>query len=114
MLGQLNTVIGNPITNPLAKDAMIKVLVGPSEGWQDHVMRVIELQKDGYTPKHTHAWPHINLVLEGTGILYLNGVENEVQAGAYAYIPGGELHQFKNAGDRPFKFVCIVPKEGHQ
>lgn len=114
MLGQLNTVIGNPITNPLAKDAMIKVLVGPSEGWQDHVMRVIELQKDGYTPKHTHAWPHINLVLEGTGILYLNGVENEVKAGAYAFIPGGELHQFKNAGDSPFKFVCIVPKEGHQ
>lgn len=114
MLGQLNTLTGNPITNPLAKDAMIKVLVGPNEGWQDHVMRVIELQKDGFTPKHAHAWPHINLVLEGTGILFLNGVENQVQAGAYAFIPGGELHQFKNAGDSAFKFVCIVPKEGHQ
>ena len=114
MLGKINEVSGTLVTNPLAKDALMKVLVGPSEGWGDHVMRVFELQPGGYTPKHAHDWPHINVVLEGKGTLFINGIENPVEAGAYAYIPNNELHQFKNAGDKPFKFICIVPKDGHK
>jgi len=114
MLGQINDLISKPVLNPDAKDASVKVLVGSNEGWDDHVMRVFELQVGGYTPKHTHDWPHINLVLEGSGILFLNGIENKVEAGAYAYIPSNELHQFKNSGNQVFRFICIVPKEGHK
>jgi quercetin dioxygenase-like cupin family protein len=114
MLGKIDKVSGTPVTNPAAKDALMKVLVGANEGWDDHVMRVFELEVGGYTPKHAHDWPHINVVLEGEGTLFLNGQENPVEYGAYAYIPGGELHQFKNAGNTTFKFICIVPKEGHK
>jgi len=114
MLGQIDKLSGTIVTNPAAKDAVMKVLVGANEGWDSHVMRVFELQVGGYTPKHAHDWPHINVVLEGKGTLFLNGQENPVETGAYAYIPNGELHQFKNAGNTPFKFICIVPKEGHK
>jgi quercetin dioxygenase-like cupin family protein len=37
-----------------------------------------------------------------------------VEAGSYAYVPADKLHQFRNAGDGMFRFICIVPKEGHQ
>ena len=37
-----------------------------------------------------------------------------VSPGTYAFVPSGCRHQFRNAGDDTFRFICIVPKEGHQ
>ena len=95
------------------KSAAIKALISPAEGWDGYVMRVIELGEDGYTPKHTHDWPHINYIIEGEGTLHIEGKDNPVSAGSYAYVPTGSLHQFKNNGSGTFRFICIVPEEGH-
>lgn len=113
-LGHIDDLMGTVIDNPEVKDAMMKVLVGPSEGWEGHYMRVFELGAGGFTPKHTHPWPHINYIIEGEGTLFLNGKENPIKAGAFAYVPSDELHQFKNTSDKPLKFICIVPEEGHK
>lgn len=102
-----------PITSPEAKNAMMKAVVGDKEGWQDHVLRIVELDKAGYTPKHAHPWPHINYMIEGTGILHLDGKDEPVEPGSYAYVPPDTMHQFRNTGDQPFRFICIVPKSGH-
>lgn len=107
-------VIARKIDLPIVKNAAMKVLVGEQEGWGDHVMRVIELGQDGYSPKHAHPWPHINYMLEGSGVLEVDGKEQPVKAGSYAYVPADMEHQFKNAGSGTFRFICIVPKEGHQ
>lgn len=114
MLGNIDQLKGNPITNPEARNATMKVLVSPTDGWLDYVMRVIEIEPEGYTPKHSHPWPHINYVIEGHGELMMDGKINPVTAGAYAFIPGDTLHQFRNVGKTTFKFICIVPKEGHK
>jgi quercetin dioxygenase-like cupin family protein len=113
MIGNIHQLTGKPIANPLAKDAVMKVLVSPEEGWKDHVMRVIEISPGGFTPFHSHPWPHINYVIEGNGLLRLGETSTNVEAGAYAFIPGGTEHQFRNAGKEKFSFICIVPKEGH-
>jgi quercetin dioxygenase-like cupin family protein len=113
MLGQIKETTGKPVLHPEAKEASVKVLVGSNEGW-NHVMRVFELEVGGHTPKHAHDWPHINYILEGSGVLFLNGLENKVEAGSYAYIPSNELHQFRNVGNEVFKFICIVPSENHK
>lgn len=102
------------INNDATKGASIKALISPKEGWKGHVMRVLELEEGGYSPKHEHPWPHINYILEGEGYVYLNGEKTSVKAGSYAYIPAGELHQFVNTGNSTFKFICIVPEEGHK
>lgn len=102
------------VNNPNAKDASMKVLIGAAEGWDSHVMRQLELEPGGYSPKHSHPWPHINYVLEGEGTLFASDVEQPIKKGSIAYIPAGELHQFKNAGPAKLVFICIVPKEGHQ
>lgn len=104
----------NPITHKDASNAFMKVLISEKEGWNDYVMRVVEVEKDGFTPKHSHPWPHINYMIEGEGILMMNGKDHPVKAGSYAFVPKDTLHQFKNAGDKVFKFICIVPKIGHQ
>ena len=104
----------NTINHSDAHKAQIKVMVGPEQGWSDYVMRMIELDPDGYTPHHTHAWPHINYIVEGDGLLHMDGKDTPVSAGSYAYVPTGMIHQFKNNGSGKFRFICIVPKEGHQ
>ena len=99
--------------SPDVKKAAMKALISQSEGWQDHVMRIIELGEGGYTPRHTHDWPHINYVLEGQGLLHLEGQDTLLETGSFAYVPAGSLHQFTNTGKGIFRFICIVPTQGH-
>lgn len=103
----------NEVNHPEAKDASMKVLVGPDQGWEGYVMRTFEVEPGGYTPRHNHPWPHINYIIGGKGKLFLDGKENEIEAGSYAYVPSGETHQFQNTGDEVLEFICIVPEEGH-
>ncbi|SHI89109.1 cupin domain-containing protein [Desulfosporosinus lacus] len=105
-------VLGTPINNDQIKNAVKKVLISPDQGWEGYVMREFELGQGGYTPRHTHPWPHINYILEGTGSLYLDGQDYALEAGSFAFVPSNELHQFTNTGDGRFAFICIVPEEG--
>lgn len=106
----LNTI---KVIHPSALHSSMKALVGPAEGWEGYVMRVVEVNEDGYTPKHSHPWPHINYMLEGNGELMIDDQTHKVFSGSFAFVPPNALHQFRNAGKGIFKFICIVPKEGH-
>lgn len=114
MIGHLNQLEKKALSSVEVKNASIKVLVSPKEGWDGYVMRVLDVEKEGYTPKHSHPWPHINYVISGEGELMLDGKIEKVSAGSYAYIPGNTLHQFRNIGESTFTFICIVPEEGHK
>lgn len=113
IVDNINSVEGKTVNSPKAKGALMKVLVGPSEGWEDYVMRELEVEVDGYTPKHSHPWPHINYIISGRGELLIGERVNPITEGSFAYVPSNELHQFKNVGNEVLKFICIVPKEGH-
>lgn len=112
-IGKDSDITAAQIDHPDVHNAAMKVLIGPDQGWPDHVMRVVELGPEGYSPRHTHNWPHINYMLEGEGVLMMEGKETPVSAGSIAYVPAGMDHQFRNTGDGLFRFICIVPKEGH-
>lgn len=114
VVGHLNQLEATQIMSSEAKNAAMKVLVSPKEGWEGHVMRVIELEPEGYSPKHQHDWPHINYIIEGEGTLLIDDQIIEIKAGSYAYVPANTRHQFSNVGNTPFKFICIVPEEGHK
>lgn len=100
------------LNHPEVKDAVKRVLISPQEGWEGYVMRTFELGEGGHTPKHSHDWPHINYITHGKGILHLDGKDYELEAGSFAYIPNGKIHQFRNIGSVPFSLICIVPAEG--
>ena len=112
-IGHVTELENKVANNPLAKDAKMRVLVGAEQEWDNRVMRVFELETGGFTPRHQHAWPHINDIIDGEGFFFLNGQPNPIFAGSYAFVPENELHQFQNTGDNPFKFICIVPSDGH-
>lgn len=114
MIGHMDLLQAKELTSSEVKNTSMKVLVSPKEGWDGYVLRVLEVEKEGYTPKHQHPWPHINYIIQGDGELMIAGKVEKVTAGSYAYIPGNTLHQFKNVGEDVFKFICIVPEEGHR
>lgn len=95
-----------------AENVKKQVLIGPEQGWEGWIMRSFYLEKNGHTPRHQHPWPHINYILSGKGILYLDGEEYNVEPGSVAYVPDNKVHQFKNNGDEVFSFICIIPEKG--
>lgn len=113
MIGNAKDVVRKVYSGDAVKDASMLKLVGKEEGWDSHVMRIIELGPYGFSPKHEHDWEHINYIIEGEGTLFIDGEEKPVKAGSYAYVPAGELHQFRNATDKTMRFICIVPTRGH-
>ena len=112
-VGHLDLLEKKKIENEKTKGASVSVLVSPKEGWEGYVMRVFELEPGGYTPKHQHPWPHINYIIEGEGELMIDGVINQIKSGSYAYVPSDTIHQFQNHSQHVFKFICIVPEQGH-
>ncbi|MDK2824561.1 MAG: hypothetical protein PWQ67_1527 [Clostridia bacterium] len=102
------------MNGPGINNAFKQVLIGPEQGWQDYVMRLITLRSNGNSPKHQHPWPHINFIVSGNGILYMNGQEYPIKAGSIAYVPNNIEHQYINTSTEDLSFICIVPKEGEK
>lgn len=113
IVGNINNLQGKKVESSEVKNTLMKVLISPKEGWNGYVMRVVEVEEGGYTPKHQHPWIHINYVIEGVGEIFIDGVANKVSAGSFAQVPKDVIHQYKNTGKEVFKFICIVPEEGH-
>jgi len=111
-VGHVTQVPSNEVSAPGARSVSRQALIGPPEGWDGWVMRQFTIRAQGFTPRHRHDWPHINYVLQGAGILYLEGQEHTLSAGSIAYVPANAEHQFMQKGGEDLIFICIVPQEG--
>lgn len=38
----------------IAEKVIKQVLIGPEQGWEDYVMRMFTLEKEGKAPHHSH------------------------------------------------------------
>ena len=92
--------------------AVKQLVLGDADGVPAYSVRVFTLEPGGFTPRHEHASEHLNYIISGRGQLVdPDGEPRELAAGDFAYVQPHELHQFRNAGDEPFVFICAVPKE---
>ena len=92
-----------------AKNVTGRVVIGKADEASNFCMRVFKLDKDGHTPRHSHDWEHEIFFHSGEGEIWRDGTWIHVSPGFVAFIPGGEEHQIRNAGDEPLRFVCLVP-----
>jgi len=99
----------NRVEDPEAKEVFIRVLVGPDDGAEKFHMRRFRVRPGGYTPKHAHAWEHEVFVLAGQGIALTPEGEKAITAGDVIFVPGGDLHQFKNNANADLEFLCLIP-----
>jgi quercetin dioxygenase-like cupin family protein len=87
-----------------------EVVNKPNDGAPTFCMRVFDVDPGCGTPYHTHDWEHEVYVLEGEGVaVNANGDETPVSRDSVVFVPGGELHGFKNTGDKNFRFICVIP-----
>nr|WP_319776499.1 cupin domain-containing protein [uncultured Sphaerochaeta sp.] len=96
----------------IAEKVIKQVLIGPEQGWEDYVMRMFTLEKEGKAPHHSHSWQHVIFAVEGKGNLFMDGKDYPLESGSVAYVPDAIDHQISNAGEEQFVFICIVPKRG--
>jgi len=98
-----------PVTMPGASGCTVRWLVGEADGAPNFAMRQFEVQPGGFTPRHSHPYEHEVFVLEGTGVVFEGDVEHGFRAGDVIYVAPDEVHQFRNTGATPLKFLCLVP-----
>jgi len=61
------------------------------------------------TNAHSHDInEEIFYCVSGTGIMIVDGEEQEYTPGAVVFVPPGAVHQVVNTGDVPLKSVCAV------
>lgn len=95
-----------------ASGAWKQLPLGSPDGVPVYSYRVFTVEPGGYTPYHSHPYEHMNFVIEGDGVLVNEkGERTALKQGDFALVAPGEKHQYRNAGDKPFKMICGVPKE---
>ena len=94
---------------PGAESCKVRWLVGQEDGASNFSMRQFEVEQGGFTPRHSHPYEHEVFVLSGTGVIVENETEHPIKSGDVIYVAPDDIHQFKNTGDGPLSFLCLIP-----
>ena len=106
---RVEDVPANAVEVDGASGVQIQWLVGAEDRPEHFYMRLFILQPGGHTPQHDHRWEHEVFVLEGEGTVVTADGEQRIGRSSVIHVRPGETHQFCNSGDRPLKFLCLVP-----
>jgi quercetin dioxygenase-like cupin family protein len=87
----------------------MRCLIGEADGAPSFTMRQFEVAPGGYTPQHKHAHEHEVFVLEGSGVVMIEGTERTLRPGTAVFVPPQHLHQFRNTASTTLKFLCLIP-----
>ena len=98
-----------PVTMEGSSGCQVRWLIDESQGAPNFAMRQYEVSPGGYTPRHSHPYEHEVFVLEGQGVVFEGDVEHPLVPGNVVLIAPNEIHQFRNTGSAPLKFLCLVP-----
>jgi quercetin dioxygenase-like cupin family protein len=91
----------------------VRQLVGSAEQAPNFTMRQFEVATGGHTPKHSHPYEHEVFVLAGSGEILEGNKAHRLHAGDVVYVAPNEIHQFRNTGEGPLKFLCLVPNSAY-
>lgn len=114
MVKQTRQVTQQPVTMEGAENCRVRWLVSESEGAPNFALREFEVAPGGYTPRHSHPYEHEVFVLEGEGTVLEGERIHPLKAGDVVFVAPHDVHQFRNTGTAPFKFLCVVPNSSSQ
>ncbi len=69
---------------------------------------------DGKLSAHRHEQPEIYLVLDGTGIVTIDGSPSAVSPGVSVFIPGGALHSVRSTGTTDLRFAYVLAADSFE
>jgi quercetin dioxygenase-like cupin family protein len=100
-----------PVEMEGSQGCTVRWLVSESDGAPNFAMRRFEVAPGGFTPRHSHPYEHEVYVLEGEGEVFEGDRAHRLKPGVVVYGQPDEVHQFKNTGQTPLKFLCLVPND---
>ena len=106
---QCSEVPASEVTMEGAAGCRIRWLIGEVDQAPNFAMRQFEVEPGGHTPKHTHDYEHEVYVLAGEGVLVDGDAELPLAAGSVVYVAPNDVHQFRNTGEQPLRFLCLIP-----
>jgi quercetin dioxygenase-like cupin family protein len=87
----------------------VRWLLGERDAAPNFAMRQFEVAPGGYTPRHSHPYEHEVFILEGQGVVFEGNDPHTLKAGDVVLVKPDEIHQFRNTGASPLKFLCLIP-----
>lgn len=102
---------GKPMQMDGVKGVQMRMMVGRDDGAANFSMRHFTVEPGGYTPHHQHNYEHEVLILEGAGEAQDGDAVHPIRAGDVLFVQPNTVHQFRNTGSTPLKFLCLVPTQ---
>jgi quercetin dioxygenase-like cupin family protein len=109
LIRDVNEVDQTKVETEGAEGVHIRWLISEETGAPNFAMREFTIEPGGRTPRHAHDWEHEVYVLAGNGTVVSEEEETQLLPGSVVFVPGGEMHNFKNSGAETFRFLCLVP-----
>jgi len=67
----------------------------------------VELPKDQGPPPHDHPWDEAYYIVDGDVWFMVQNKEQVFSTGDFVYAPGGTLHSFRGAGEKPARVLVF-------
>jgi quercetin dioxygenase-like cupin family protein len=92
-----------------AANCRVRWLIGEGDQAPNFAMREFEVAPGGHTPRHFHDYEHEVYVLGGEGVVVDGDAERPLAAGDVLLVAPNDVHQFRNTGSEPLRFLCLIP-----
>lgn len=92
-------------------DRQFRVVADPESGLRSatHFVGYIPVAK---APDHFHTYDEVIYVLEGEGMMHMNGESTELSPGSCIHLPNRTVHCLENVGDDVMRVVAVFRPAG--
>jgi mannose-6-phosphate isomerase-like protein (cupin superfamily) len=90
---------------------LISAGLTPSAGL---TLGVAHVPSGGSLAPHRHEQPEVYLVLDGTGVVTIDGSPSHLRPGSSVFVPGGALHSVRAAGATPLRFAYVFAADAFE
>ncbi len=99
-------------TIPAGKDREFRFVINPDAGCRD-VTQFVGWIPPGRAPTHYHLYDEVIYVLDGDGVLHLEGQpDTPITTGTCIHLPPPVQHCLENTGDRPLRVLGVFHPAG--
>jgi mannose-6-phosphate isomerase-like protein (cupin superfamily) len=96
---------------PAGDDRTYRVLVDPAIGCRN-VTQFVGYISAVAAPAHVHTYEEVVHVLDGDGVVEIDGEVHPVSPGSSVFLPPGVLHRLSSAGDETLRVLGVFSPAG--
>ncbi|MPZ51498.1 MAG: cupin domain-containing protein [Acidimicrobiia bacterium] len=104
-------IVDQPVI-PAGKNREFKFVINPDAGCAE-VTQFVGWIPPGRAPSHYHLYDEVMYILDGDGILHLDGhPDTPISTGTCIHLPPPVAHCVENTGDRPLRVLGVFHPAG--